>query len=64
MLYIYIYICSQKGIYNEIEPDLRFLITLYTLCAFKRSDSKSNVKLGGFRSRLQVFYVFSHTKEL
>ena len=26
-------------------------------------DTKSNVKLGGFRSQLQVSYVFSHTEE-
>ena len=28
------------------------------------SDSKSNVKLGGFRSQLQASYVFSLTGEL
>ena len=28
------------------------------------SDTKSNVKLGGFRSKLQVSYVSSHTEEL
>ena len=30
----------------------------------KRSDIKSNVKLGGFRSQLQAFYMSSHTEEL
>ena len=30
----------------------------------KRSDIKSNVKLGGFRSQLQSSYVSSHTGEL
>ena len=29
----------------------------------KRSDTKFNIKLGGFRSQLQVSYVSSHTKE-
>ena len=29
-----------------------------------RSDTKSNVKLGGFWSRLQASYVSSHTEEL
>ena len=27
-------------------------------------DNKSNVKLGGFRSQLQVSYMSSHTEEL
>ena len=27
-------------------------------------DTKSNVKLGGFRSQLQASYVSSHTEEL
>ena len=27
-------------------------------------DTKSNVKLGGFRSQFQVSYVSSHTEEL
>ena len=30
----------------------------------KRSDTQSNVKLGGFRSQLQVSYVSSHTEDL
>ena len=30
----------------------------------ERYDTKSNVKLGGFRSQFQVFYVSSHTEEL
>ena len=30
----------------------------------KRSDTKSNIKLGGFRSQLQASYVSSHTEEL
>ena len=30
----------------------------------ERSDTKSNVKLGGFRSQLQASYVSSHTEEL
>ena len=30
----------------------------------KRSDTKFNVKLGEFRSQLQVSYVCSHTQEL
>ena len=30
----------------------------------ERSDTKSNVKLGGLRSQLQASYVSSHTKEL
>ena len=30
----------------------------------KQSDTKSNVKLGGFQSRLQAFYMSSHTEEL
>ena len=30
----------------------------------ERSDAKSNVKLGGFRSRLEASYVSSHTEEL
>ena len=30
----------------------------------ERSDTKSNVKLGGFWSQFQVFYVSSHTEEL
>ena len=28
------------------------------------SDTKSNVMSGGFRSQLQVSYMFSHTEEL
>ena len=27
-------------------------------------DTKSNVKLGGFRSQLQASYAYSHTEEL
>ena len=30
----------------------------------EHSDSKSNVKLGGFRSQLQASYVSNHTEEL
>ena len=30
----------------------------------ERSDTKSNVKLGGFQSQLQASYVSSHTEEL
>ena len=30
----------------------------------ERSDTKSNVKLGGFRIQLQASYVSSHTEEL
>ena len=30
----------------------------------ERSDVKSNVKLGGFRSQLQASYMSSHTEEL
>ena len=30
----------------------------------ERSDTKSNVKLGGFRSQLQASYVSGHTEEL
>ena len=30
----------------------------------ERSDTKSNVKSGGFRSQLQASYVSSHTEEL
>ena len=30
----------------------------------ERSDTKSNVKLGGFWSQLQASYVSSHTEEL
>ena len=30
----------------------------------ERYDTKSNVKLGGFRSQLQASYVSSHTEEL
>ena len=30
----------------------------------ERCDTKSNIKLGGFRSQLQASYVFSHTEEL
>ena len=30
----------------------------------ERSDTKSNQKLGEFQSRLQAFYVYSHTEEL
>ena len=30
----------------------------------KRYDTKSNVKLGGFRSQLQASYMSSHTEEL
>ena len=30
----------------------------------ERSDTKSNVKLGGFRSQLQASYMSSHTEEL
>ena len=30
----------------------------------ERSDTKSNVKLGGFRPQLQAFYVCGHTEEL
>ena len=29
----------------------------------ERSNTKANVKLGGFRSQLQVSYVSSHTEE-
>ena len=30
----------------------------------EQSDTKSNVKLGGFRSQLQASYMSSHTEEL
>ena len=30
----------------------------------ERSDTKSNVNLGGFRSQIQTSYVSSHTDEL
>ena len=30
----------------------------------ERSDTKSNVKLGGFRSQLQASYMSNHTEEL
>ena len=30
----------------------------------ERFDTKSNVKLGGFRSQLQASYVYIHTEEL
>ena len=30
----------------------------------ERSDTKSNVKLGGFQSQLQAFYMSGHTEEL
>ena len=30
----------------------------------EQSDTKSNVKLGGFQSQLQASYVSSHTEEL
>ena len=30
----------------------------------ERYDTKSNVKLGGFRSQFQTSYVSSHTEEL
>ena len=30
----------------------------------ERYDTKSNIKLGGFRSQLQELYVSSHTEEL
>ena len=30
----------------------------------ERDDTKSNVKLGGFQSQLQVSYVSSHTEVL
>ena len=30
----------------------------------ERYDTKSNVKLGGFRSQLQASYVSNHTEEL
>ena len=30
----------------------------------ERSDTKSNIKLGGFRDQLQASYVSSHTEEL
>ena len=30
----------------------------------EQSDTKSNVKLGGFQSQLQTSYMFSHTEEL
>ena len=42
--------------YNSLADVVRLLA--------KRSDTKSNVKLGGFRSQLQASYVFSHTEEL
>ena len=30
----------------------------------ERYDTKSNIKLGGFRSQIQASYVSSHTEEL
>ena len=45
-----------------------YKIYLYTYDMFrllaKRYDTKSNVKLGGFRSQLQASYMSSHTEEL
>ena len=37
-------------------------VGIYILIA--EYDTKSNVKLGGFRSQLQASYVSSHTEEL
>ena len=42
--------------HNSRADVVRLLAELY--------DTKSNVKLGGFLSQLQAFYVFSHTEEL
>ena len=36
------------------------MVSLFT----EQSDTKSNVKLGGFRSQLQPSYVSSYTEEL
>ena len=43
-------------IYNSLPKVVRLLP--------ERSDTKSNIKLGGFRSQLQASYVSSHTEEL
>ena len=42
--------------YNSLADVVRLLA--------ERSDTKSNVKLGGFRSQLQASYVSSHTEVL
>ena len=42
--------------YKSQADVVRFLAEQY--------DTKSNVKLGGFRSKLQASYVSSHTEEL
>ena len=42
--------------YNSLADVVRLLV--------ERFDTKSNVKLGGFRSQLQASYVSSHTEEL
>ena len=42
--------------YNSLADVVRLLA--------ERSDTKSNVKLGGFRSQLQASYMSSHTEEL
>ena len=42
--------------YNYLADVVRLLAERY--------DTKFNVKLGGFRPRLQTYYVSSHTEEL
>ena len=53
-LFVYI---SHTHTYTHIHTH----IYIYILA--ERSDTKSNVKLDGFRSRLQTSYVSSHTEE-
>ena len=58
----------QWWIYHKTKPNQTIhpynsLADVVRLLA-ERSDTKSSVKLGGFRSQLQASYVSSHTEEL
>ena len=45
--------------FNEIY----IYIYIYVRMFSERSDTKSNVKLAGYRSQLQASYISSHTDE-
>ena len=46
-------------LHNTLKIPLANVVRLLT----ERSDTKSNVKLDGFRSRLRAPYVSSHSEE-
>ena len=68
-IYIYIYVCVCVCV-CLFETNESFYTIPYNSRAdvvhwlVKRYHTKSNVKLGGFRSQLQASYVSSHTEEL